>query len=134
MYDPIYAFDKQFPGVTSNCKSPIQCPVLTTSGRRRLLAGSSYGKSGGVSPSDVRLKRNIVPTGRFVASLLREYTWEWNDAAKALRLDGYPTVGVMAQEAQALFPQAVSTSADGYLRVNYGMLYGTPLAANGAVY
>lgn len=49
------------------------------------------------------------------------YTWEWNGVAKALRLDGYPTVGVMAQEAQAMYPQAVSTCA-GYLRVDYGLL------------
>ena len=72
--------------------------------------------------SDMRLKKNIVPTGRLVAGLLAEYTWQWNAAAKALHLDGYPTIGVMAQEAQALFPHAVSTAADGYLRVNYDML------------
>ena len=42
--------------------------------------------------------------------------------AKALRLDGHPAVGVMAQEAQAVHPQAVSTGADGYLRVDYGLL------------
>ena len=69
----------------------------------------------------MRLKTNIVPTGRHIASL-PEYTWEWNDVAKALRLDGQPTVGVMAQEAQAVHPQAVSTGAEGYLRVDYGLL------------
>jgi hypothetical protein len=124
VYDPIYAFDKQFaPGVTDACPSPIQCPDTTAIGGRHLLWGSSKANSGnGASPSDLRLKNNIVPTGRLVAGLLAEYTWQWNDAAKALHLDGYPTVGVMAQEAQAVFPQAVSTAADGYLRVNYGML------------
>lgn len=123
VYDPIYAFEKQFPAVTSGCKSPIQCASTMPSGRRHLLAGASKASSGtGISPSDLRLKSNILPTGRFVAGLLAEYTWQWNDAAKALHLDGYPTVGVMAQEAQALFPHAVSTAADGYLRVDYDML------------
>jgi hypothetical protein len=124
VYDPIYAFDKQFaPGITDACTSPIQCPTTSTTGGRHLLWRASRGASGnGISPSDLRLKNNIVPTGRLVAGLLAEYTWQWNDAAKALHLDGYPTVGVMAQEAQAVFPQAVITASDGYLRVNYGML------------
>ena len=124
VYDPIYAFDKQFaPGVTNDCPSPIQCPTTSSSGGRRLLVQSGTAASGtGASPSDMRLKTNIVPTGRLVAGLLAEYTWQWNDAAKALRLDCYPAVGVMAQEAQALFPEAVSTAADGYLRVDYGLL------------
>ena len=126
VYDPIYAFEKQFaPAVLAQdgCSSPIQCPATTSSGGRRLLAGGSTGPSGiGIAPSDLRLKKNVVPTGRLVASLLAEYTWQWNDAAEALHLDSYPTVGVVAQEAQALFPQAVSTGADGYLRVDYGLL------------
>jgi hypothetical protein len=129
VYDPIYAFENQFrPKMQeAECRSPIQC--LPNSGEapllgRRLLQKTSSGDSGtGTRPSDIRLKKNIVPTGRLVSSLLLpEYTWQWNDAAKALHLDGYPTVGVMAQEAQALFPEAVSTAADGYLRVDYGML------------
>ena len=126
--DPVYSFKKQFPLIVDNCPSPspIQCLSSGTSGRRLLAAGTTTSvprSSGtGTGPSDMRLKSNIMPTGRLVAGLLAEYTWQWNDAAKALHLDGYPTVGVMAQEAQAVFPQAVSTAADGYLRVNYGML------------
>ena len=123
--DPIYAFHKQFPKTRNDkpCASPVQCLDSGSSGRRRLLVSSSGGSSGnGVSSSDMRLKKNIVPTGRLVAGLLAEYTWEWNDVAKALHLDNQRTVGVMAQEAQALFPEAVSTAADGYMRVDYGML------------
>lgn len=122
--DPIYAFEKQFPSVaTAACNSPIQCSANSGGTGRHLLLKASDPPSGtGITPSDLRLKKNIVPTGRLVSSLLPEYTWQWNDVAKALHLDGYPTVGVLAQEAQALFPAAVSTAADGYLRVDYGML------------
>ena len=129
--DPIYAFKKQFSGLTDSCASPIQCPYFTigSSNRRRLLGPAQRPPAppppapscGFGATSDMRLKTNIVPTGRYIASL-PEYTWEWNDVAKALLLDGHPTVGVMAQEAQAVHPQAVSTCADGYLRVDYGLL------------
>ena len=122
--DPIYNFEKQFPRMAdAPCSSPIQCPQ-STSGRRHLLQGrmSTQMAAGvGLAPSDTRLKTSVVPTGRRIASL-PEYTWQWNDVAKALNLDGYPTVGVIAQEAQALFPEAVSTGADGFMRVNYGLL------------
>ena len=69
----------------------------------------------------MRLKTNLVPTGGAIGSL-REYTWEWNDLAKSLQLDGQPTTGVVAQEAQLVFPQAVSQDSNGYLRVDYALL------------
>ena len=122
--DPLYSFTKQFPKVKDECPSPIQC--ITTSnvstGRRLLGRTTSTTSSGfGISPSDVRLKTGITPTGHHIAGLPK-YTWRWNGVAKALHLDNYPAVGVMAQEAQAMHPQAVSTGADGYLRVDYSML------------
>lgn len=120
--DQLYGFNKQFTSLRDQCASPIQCPVSSTVTGRRLLGGSKSSDSGmGTSPSDMRLKTNVLPTGRHIASL-PEYTWQWNDVAKALRLDGQPTIGVMAQEAQAVLPQAVSTGSDGYLRVDYGLL------------
>lgn len=124
--DPLFGFKKQYPVLGDSCPSPIQCPVIGSSGTgRRLLQNQNGGGGGGNrygnNPSDVRLKTNIFPTGRHISGL-PEYTWLWNDVAKALRLDGHRTVGVLAQEAQALRPQVVSTGSDGYLRVDYGAL------------
>ena len=41
---------------------------------------------------------------------------------KSLKLDGQPTVGVMAQEALAVHPQAVSVDEHGYYKVDYSAL------------
>ena len=120
MDDPIYAFNRQFPKNTGKCGSPIQC--IDDDNRRHLLWSASGSSGNGLVPSDLRLKKNMVPTGRLIAGVLAEYSWQWNNAAKVLNLDNYPTVGVMAQEAQALFPLAVSTADDGYLRVDYSKL------------
>jgi hypothetical protein len=105
-----------------------QFPQFSSATGRQLLVSNSATSSSSTSTksfktttSEMRLKTNIVPTGRRIASL-PEYTWQWNGLAKALRLDSDPTVGVMAQEAQAMHPEAVITGADGFLRVNYGLL------------
>lgn len=122
--DPIFGFAKQFPALYNEpCPSPIQCSIRSPTGRRLLQrgGGGSSNTGYGASPSDVRLKTDIFPTGRHFAGL-PEYKWLWNDVAKAMRLDGHRTVGVLAQEAQAVHPQAVSTGSDGYLRVDYGLL------------
>jgi len=74
------------------------------------------------APSDVRLKQNIRATGKMVTVKLPEYTWEWNDEAKALGLDHYATIGVLAQEALEVCPEIVSVGDDGYYRVNYGAI------------
>lgn len=80
--------------------------------------------SGGVcsSSSDGRLKTELTATGRAIGQL-REYTWEWNDVAKALQLDDQPTVGVLAQEALVTYSSAVSTDEHGYYKVNYELLH-----------
>lgn len=73
-------------------------------------------------PSDARLKTNIVPTGGKVGQFT-QYKWEWNDVAKGLKLDGYPTIGVLAQEVMASKPEAVVfDDTIGYYRVNYNAL------------
>lgn len=72
--------------------------------------------------SDTRLKTNIQPTGNNY-SVLKEYTWEWNDEAKRLGLDHYPTVGVLAQEALQVCPEIVQFDENiGYYRVDTSKL------------
>jgi hypothetical protein len=64
--------------------------------------------------SDIRLKRDIVEVGRLGNGLhLYHFRYNWADQEY---------VGVMAQEVLKVVPGAVSRSADGYLRVDYGKL------------
>ena len=72
--------------------------------------------------SDIRLKENIVPTGAKIG-IFDEYSWTWNSTAKALKLDHYPTTGVIAQEVMETRPDAVTFNNNiGYFRVNYSKL------------
>jgi hypothetical protein len=64
--------------------------------------------------SDVRLKRDIVPLARLDSGLgLYRYRYTWSDQLY---------VGVMAQEVEAVRPDAIVHARDGYLRVDYGRL------------
>ena len=63
--------------------------------------------------SDARLKNNITPIGG------GWYTWEWNDEAKRIGADKYPTTGVIAQDLLETNPEAVLEGEHGYLMVDY---------------
>ena len=66
------------------------------------------------TPSDVRLKRNIVLLRRLPNGIgLYRYRYLWSDQIY---------VGVMAQEVAQIVPDAVTKGADGFLRVNYARL------------
>ena len=70
--------------------------------------------SGGTTPSDLRLKRDIDLLERHDNGLgLYRYRYLWSDQLY---------VGVMAQEVATVAPAAVLIGADGYLRVDYGRL------------
>ena len=66
------------------------------------------------SPSDIRLKHNIALLGR-LDNGLGFYRFSYNGSDKAY-------VGVMAQEVEAVMPEAVVRGSDGYLRVFYDRL------------
>jgi hypothetical protein len=68
--------------------------------------------------SDPQLKTNIVKTGE--QNGFNIYQWDWNEAALKLGLSG-KGAGVMADEVQAVMPQAVITD-QGYMKVNYSMI------------
>ena len=46
------------------------------------------------------------------------HIWAWNDKAKVLGLDKYPTAGLIAQDLELMYPDAIVKDEDGYLMVD----------------
>jgi hypothetical protein len=76
--------------------------------------GGPRGGGGGGRRSDLRLKHDVMLLGRLDDGL-GFYRFSYNGSDKAY-------VGVIAQEVQAIVPQAVARDPDGYLRVFYDRL------------
>ena len=76
--------------------------------------------SGQFSGSDLRLKQDIRALRQAPADILslNAVQFRWRDPAYGRD----PTLGLIAQEVLALFPEAVTTGPDGMLGVNYAML------------
>jgi hypothetical protein len=72
------------------------------------------GRGGGGRRSDIRLKHDLVLLGR-LDNGIGFYRFSYNGSDKAY-------VGVIAQEVQAVMPQAVARDRDGYLEVFYDKL------------
>ncbi len=73
------------------------------------------------SASDINLKDSITKIGE-LSDKIGLYRWKWNDAAKDLGIDT-PEVGLLAQEVEAVMPEAVSTAPNGYKQVRYDMVF-----------
>lgn len=72
--------------------------------------------------SDIRLKKFItLIKGKYNHLGLNCYRWKWNNMAERLFGLTGNTKGVIAQEVELIYPQAV-ISENGYLKVNYGLL------------
>lgn len=73
--------------------------------------------------SDERLKTDIIFKHQKTIGdrIYNWYTWTWNEAAKALGLSG-DSEGVIAQQVKKINPEAVFTTDQGFLKVNYGAL------------
>ena len=76
--------------------------------------GGGRGGGGGGRRSDITLKHDIALLGR-LDNGLGFYRFSYNGSNRAY-------VGVMAQEVQAIAPEAVTRGQDGYLRVYYDRL------------
>jgi len=83
-------------------------------GGRSFGGGGGFRGGGGGRRSDVALKHDIVLLGH-LDNGLGFYRFAYNTG-------GPPYVGVMAQEVQAIRPEAVVRGRDGYLRVFYDRL------------
>ncbi|MBR0932203.1 DUF3300 domain-containing protein [Bradyrhizobium jicamae] len=76
--------------------------------------GGGGGRGGGGRRSDIQLKHDVVFLGR-LDNGLGYYRFSYNGSDKTY-------VGVIAQEVQAVRPDAVTRASDGYLRVYYERL------------
>lgn len=85
--------------------------------------GSAMGSvvgAGVTAFSDMRLKKNVKQIGEVNGHKL--VVWDWNE--KGLEIAGdMPTVGVIAQEAMKIDPDAVSVHENGYLMVDYSKIF-----------
>ena len=79
-----------------------------------------WAKAAAYFSSDRGLKTNIRKVGE-LASGLNTYFWDWTEEAKKF-VGNQSTFGVIAQEAQLLFPEAVMMHPDGYLTVDYARI------------
>jgi len=76
----------------------------------------------GIMASDIRMKENIKQI-HWMPNGLPVYEYEYKPEFKDHPLAGHGKfVGVMAQEVEAVYPQAVTTLDNGYKAVNYGLL------------
>ena len=50
------------------------------------------------------------------------HIWAWNDKAKALGLDKYPPAGLIAQDVELMYPDAIVKDENGYLMVDLPVL------------
>ena len=50
------------------------------------------------------------------------HIWEWNEKAKALGMDKHPNAGLIAQDVERMFPEAVIKDENGYLMVDLPVL------------
>jgi hypothetical protein len=79
--------------------------------------------------SDNRLMNNVVTAGVLDNGMVF-HTWEWNDTAKALDAKygasaedgGFMPAGLIAQDVQAKYPDAVIVDANGYLTIDLPVL------------
>ena len=84
------------------------------------VLGTAAQLAAAVMMSDQRMKKDITFIGKEKGHNI--YSWNWNDKAKSIGWDKFPTIGVLAQEVKKYMPEAVIKDADGYYRVNYGAL------------
>lgn len=72
--------------------------------------------AGAALKSDIRLKKNLRKIGDHPAGVSR-YSWDWKDGSGS-------SYGVIAQELQAIRPDAVQTMPSGFLGVRYDLIGG----------
>jgi hypothetical protein len=145
MYSPAGSYTCFSCGANATPVGNTDCQCVTGGLNRRTVGGvticdpppvasSSSGTgagAGGYGGSDVRLKKNMRKTGRFIKGFT-EYTWEWNDEARRIGFSTHPTTGVIAQEVLNVYPEVVIKGSHGYYSINYTALFMTRDVVTGA--
>jgi hypothetical protein len=89
--------------------------------RNNMMQGL-FSLGGAAMMSDIRTKENIKQI-HWLPNGLPVYEYEYKTEFKDHPLAGHGKfVGVMAQEVEQMYPQAVTTLDNGYKAVNYGLL------------
>ena len=63
-----------------------------------------------------------VKTRMILENGLVVHIWQWNEKAKALGLDKYPPAGLIAQDVELMYPDAIVEDENGYLMVDLPVL------------
>ena len=63
-----------------------------------------------------------VKTRMILENGLVIHIWQWNEKAKELGLDKHPNAGLIAQDVEHMFPEAVIKDENGYLMVDLPVL------------
>ena len=63
-----------------------------------------------------------VSTRMILTNGLVIHIWQWNEKAKGLGLDKYPPAGLIAQDVELMYPEAVIKDENGYLMVDLPVL------------
>jgi hypothetical protein len=86
----------------------------------RIGADGMVHATGFVADSDARLKHNIAPVEGALSRLggLRGMRYDWSNGSAT----GAPSMGLLAEDVEAVFPSAVHTREDGLKSVHYDQL------------
>ena len=105
------------PGISGN--------VSTIFSKMASLVSDAAGSSGSGQPSDRRYKRDIVPVSSTLDAVLKlegvYYRWKRDEFPEMNFPDGQQ-IGLIAQDVERLFPEAVGTNEDGYKTLKYAQL------------
>ncbi|HXH29468.1 MAG TPA: tail fiber domain-containing protein [Bacteriovoracaceae bacterium] len=84
-------------------------------------ASGSVRSAGSALTSDIRLKENLIPVQDSLKRLseLKAYNYYWKDKKK---FGDKKQLGLVAQEVEKVFPEAVMKGNDGFLAVSYANL------------
>mgnify|MGYP001560646918 CR=1 FL=1 len=63
-----------------------------------------------------------VKTRMVLENGLVVHIWEWNEKAKELGLDKHPNAGLIAQDVELMYPDAIVKDENGYLMVDLPVL------------
>ena len=98
--------------------------------RRTLLVLSTVFFASSVSAEDISTENystdnrllSEVSTRMVLENGLVIHIWQWNEKAKGLGLDKYPPAGLIAQDVELMYPEAVIKDENGYLMVDLPVL------------